>query len=48
MDEQDLREILSQLQKIQELNKSEIKPLIEDLQMMLEEYRENGHVIILV
>ena len=47
MDEQDLREILSQLQKIQELNKSEIKPLIDDLQMMLEEYRENGHAIVL-
>ena len=47
MDEQDLREILSQLQKIQDLNKSEIKPLIEDLQMMLEEYRENGHAIVL-
>jgi hypothetical protein len=48
MDEQDLREILSQLQKIQDLNKSEIKPLIDELQMMLEEYRENGHAIVLV
>jgi len=47
MDEQDLREILSQLQKIQDLNKSEIKPLIDELQMMLEEYRENGHAIVL-
>jgi hypothetical protein len=36
MDEHDLKEILYQLQKIQDLNKSEIKPLIEDLQMMLE------------
>lgn len=47
MDECDLRDLLSQLQKIQDLNKSEIKPFIEDLQMMLEEYRENGHAIIL-
>jgi hypothetical protein len=47
MDEQDLREILFQLQKIQDLNKSEIKPFIEELQMMLEEYRENGHAIVL-
>jgi multidrug efflux pump subunit AcrB len=47
MDEGDLRDILYQLKKIEELNKSEIKPFIEDLQLMLEEYRQNGHAIIL-
>lgn len=47
MDEGDLREILSQLQKIADLNKNEIKPLIEDLQMMLEEFKSTGSAIIL-
>jgi hypothetical protein len=46
MDEGDLREILSQLQKIEDLNKTEIKPLIEDLQMMLEEFKLTGSAIV--
>ena len=46
MDESDLREILSQLQKIEDLNKTEIKPLIEDLQMMLEEFKITGSAIV--
>ena len=47
MDESDLREILSQLQKIADLNKNEIKPLIDDLQMMLEEFKSTGSAIVL-
>jgi len=46
MDETDLKEILSQLQKIEDLNKTEIKPLIEDLQMMLEEFKITGSAIV--
>jgi hypothetical protein len=46
MDEGDLREILSQLKKIEDLNKNEIKPLIEDLQMMLEEFKLTGSAIV--
>jgi hypothetical protein len=48
MDEVDLREILSQLQKIEDLNKTEIKPLIEDLQMMLEEFKITGSAIVTI
>jgi hypothetical protein len=48
MDEADLREILSQLQKIENLNKNEIKPLIEDLQMMLEEFKSTGSAIVIL
>jgi len=47
MDEDDMREILSQLQKIADLNKNEIKPLIDDLQMMLEEFKSTGSAIVL-
>jgi hypothetical protein len=36
-----------QLDKIEKLNKTEIKPLIEDIQMMLEEYNSTGSAIIL-
>ena len=46
MDEADLREILCQLQKIEDLNKTDIKPLIEDLQMMLEEFKLTGSAIV--
>jgi hypothetical protein len=46
MDEGDLRELLFQLQKIENLNKNEIKPLIEDLQMMLEEFKLTGSAIV--
>ena len=48
MDEDDMREILSQLQKIADLNKNEIKPLIEDLQMMLEEFKLTGSAIVTI
>lgn len=48
MDEADLREILAQLQKIENLNKNEIKPLIEDLQMMLEEFKSTGSAIVIL
>jgi hypothetical protein len=47
MDERDLREILSQLDKIQSLNKNEIKPLMQDLQMMLEEFKSTGSAIVI-
>jgi hypothetical protein len=47
MSEDELREILCQLDKIEKLNKTEIKPLIEDIQMMLEEYNSTGSAIIL-
>jgi hypothetical protein len=47
MTDQDIKEILNQLDKIEKLNKEELKPLLVDLQMMLEEYRQNGHAIIL-
>jgi hypothetical protein len=46
MDERDLREILSQLDKIQSLNKNEVKPLMQDLQMMLEEFKSTGSAIV--
>jgi hypothetical protein len=35
-----------ELDKIEKLNKEEIKPLIEDIQMMLEEYRDTGSAIV--
>jgi long-subunit acyl-CoA synthetase (AMP-forming) len=47
MSEDELREILCQLDKIEKLNKNEIKPLIEDIQMMLEEYNSTGSAIVL-
>jgi len=47
MSEEDLREILTQLDKIENLNKTEIKPLMEDLQLMLEEFKSTGSAIIL-
>jgi len=45
MTEEEIKEILSQLDQIEKLNKEELRPLLIDLQMMLEEYRENGHAI---
>jgi len=39
MDESDLREILDQLEKIEELNEVDIKPLRQELQLMLEANR---------
>jgi len=47
MSEDELREILIQLDHIENLNKNEIKPLMEDLQLMLEEYRITGSAIVL-
>jgi hypothetical protein len=47
MSEDELKEILNQLDKIEKLNKTEIKPLIEDIQMMLEEYNSTGSAIVL-
>jgi hypothetical protein len=47
MSEDDLREILCQLDKIENLNKNEVKPLIKDLQMMLEEYKSTGSAIVI-
>ena len=47
MSEEDLREILTQLDKIENLNKTEIKPLMEDLQLMLEEFKSTGSAIII-
>jgi hypothetical protein len=47
MNESEIREVLDQLDEIEKLSKNELKPLLEDLQMMLEEYRENGSAIIL-
>jgi hypothetical protein len=47
MNESEIREVLDQLDQIEKLSKDELKPLLEDLQMMLEEYRENGSAIIL-
>lgn len=46
MDEGDLRELLSQLDKISKLNKNEIKTLTEELQMMLEEFKSTGSAIV--
>jgi hypothetical protein len=46
MDEDELRNTLGILDDIESLNKNEIKPLIEDLEMMLEEFKNNGSAII--
>jgi hypothetical protein len=48
MNEDEIKEILNQLDQIEKLNKEELRPLLVDLQMMLEEYRENGNAIIIV
>jgi hypothetical protein len=47
MSEDELNEILKQLDKIELLNKNEIKPLKEDIKLMLEEYKSTGSAIIL-
>ena len=47
MDENELRDLLSQLDKISKLNKNEIKTLTDDLQMMLEEFKSTDSAIIL-
>jgi hypothetical protein len=47
MSEDELKEILNQLDKIEKLNKTEIKPLMEDIKMMLEEYNSTGSAIVL-
>jgi hypothetical protein len=47
MSESELKEILIQLDKIEKLNKNEIKPLMDDIQMMLEEYKTIGSAIAL-
>jgi hypothetical protein len=47
MSESEIKEVLDQLDQIEKLSKDELKPLLVDLQMMLEEYRENGSAIIL-
>jgi hypothetical protein len=48
MSESEINEVLNQLDQIEKLSKDELKPLLIDLQMMLEEYRENGRAIIVV
>jgi hypothetical protein len=48
MSEQEIKDVLNQLDQIERLNKEELRPLLMDLKMMLEEYRENGHAIIIV
>ena len=47
MTEDELNEILCQLDKIELLNKNEIKPLKEDIQLMLEEYKSTGTAIVI-
>jgi hypothetical protein len=47
MSEDELNEILNQLDKIEQLNKNEIKPLKEEIQLMLEEYKSTGSAIVL-
>jgi len=47
MSEEEIKDVLNQLEKIEKLNKEELRPLLMDLQMMLEEYRENGHAIVI-
>jgi len=47
MSEQEIKDVLSQLDQIEKLNKEELRPLLIELQMMLEEYRENGHAIVI-
>lgn len=46
LDENELRKILITLEKIQELDKNEIKPLQKDLQLMLEEFRNDKNTLI--
>jgi hypothetical protein len=48
MNEDEIKEVLNQLDQIEKLNKEELRPLLVDLQMMLEEYKENGSAIIIV
>ena len=48
MDESELRDLLNQLDKISKLNKNEIKTFIDDLQMMLEEYKTTGSAIVIL
>jgi len=48
MDEAELRDLLNQLDKISKLNKNEIKTFIDDLQMMLEEYKTTGSAIVIL
>jgi hypothetical protein len=45
MSEDEIKEILNQLDQIEKLNKEELGPLMIDLQMMLEEYKNNGSAI---
>jgi hypothetical protein len=47
MSEQEITEAMIQLEKIEKLNKDEIRPLLLDLELMLEEYRENGRAIVI-
>ena len=46
MSEFELRDLISQLDKISKLNKNEIKSITDDLQMMLEEYKNTGSAIV--
>jgi hypothetical protein len=46
MSEDEIKEVLDKLEQIEKVSKDELKPLLVDLQMMLEEYRENGSAII--
>jgi Fe-S-cluster containining protein len=48
MSDDEIKEILNQLEQIEKLSKDELKPLLVDLEMMLEEYRENGSAIVSV
>jgi len=47
MSEQEIKDVLSQLDQIEKLNKEELRPLLVELQLMLEEYRENGYAIVI-
>ena len=47
MSEQEIKDALIQLEKIEKLSKDELKPLLIDLQMMLEEYTSTGSAIVL-
>jgi hypothetical protein len=46
MSESELTDALYQLEQIEKLNKEEIRPIITDLQLLLEEHRENKQQII--
>jgi len=48
MNEDEIKQVLDQLEQIEKLSKDELKPLLVDLQMMLEEYRENGNAISII